>query len=241
MFGKKQSPKQWFTPGGNANRLYLDMLEQCHVFISGSQTKDRDSIRNGFVYTSLYKSPVDIRFVLFDLAGLYLVDYAALPHTMSYVSDLEKAILTMRNIVDIIDGRLAEYQESKTIFPSMWVIVDGYDVLSLRYGKQVESLIFSILSKGRMARVHLFLLAAYCKPYGGIDEIFPAYGCLNGTTSSKIRRITGIANVAPPINEIIYKSDTVRCERLVIPNIDDEQMTGRIQWWVNQCGKKGRK
>lgn len=57
MFGKKQLPKQWFTPGGHAHQIYLDMLHQPSIYFLGHQTVDRDSVRDGLINTALFQSP----------------------------------------------------------------------------------------------------------------------------------------------------------------------------------------
>lgn len=238
MFSRKSKPKLWYTPGGQVLKLYLDMLEQNHIFIAGSQSKDRDMVRDGFIYTALYQSPSTLQFVLLDLVGTYLNGYRDLPHTLAYTHDLNEGAGLLKYVVSLVDNRLGEYRNDWSItFSAVWIVIDGYDLLSLTYKKQVEPLIYSILSKGRIANVHLMLFSSYYKPHSGIDEMFPAYGCLNGTTSAKMYRIMGIKNITSPVGEIIYKGSTTPVSRVKIPYLEESVLKERINWWMNQCRK----
>lgn len=240
MFRKKkvELPKQWFTPGGLISNLYRDMLEQPHIYFLGHQTTDRDLVRDGLINTALFQAPTTMQLYLVDLCGTYMVAYRNLPHTMAYVYDELETLDLLNGIYSLVVERLKllAVDNSKT-FPAVWVIIDGFEGLCFNYKKRVEYVIPLILSKGKIANVHLALFSSYTKATGGIDELFPAYGIFNGAeiTTAKLRRITQ-RKIATAPKVIIYKNIDGLCDLVAIPSITDEEIKERVNWWQNQLG-----
>lgn len=243
MFGKKQLPKQWLMPDGDIYKVYLDMLEQPNIYFLGHQTVDRDLVRDGFMYTALSQPPSIMTFYLLDLCGLYMNIYRQLPHTIAYTNSEEEGLSILEDVQLKTIERLDMLRGNREKFlPTVWVVIDGYEALHFPYRKKVEKILSSILYRSRAANVHLALFTPYIKSSGGIDELFSSFGLFNSTdiTNAKFRRIAGNKATNAP-KEFIYKNIQGFCESVSIPEIKDDEIRNRVQWWVNQCGKKGRK
>lgn len=237
MFSKKRLPKQWFTPGGNASQMYLDMLNQPNIYFLGHQTVDRDLVRDGLINTALFQSPVTVKFCLMDLCGVYMIAYRDLPHTIAYTCDELKTLNLLNSLYALIIERLKLLVINKAeTFPVVWVIIDGFESLYFSYRKRVEYIIPLILSKGKIANVHLAVFSSYTKSAGGIDELFSSYGIFNGVeiTTAKLHRITQSKITTAP-KEIVYKNTDGICTRVRIPAISDDAISERVNWWKNQC------
>lgn len=233
-------PRQWVTPAGSASKLYLDMLEQPNLYILGPQTIDRDSVRDGFIYTALFRSPATIKFCFLDLCGVYLNQYKTLPHTIGYTRNKEEGLNILRNIYSIISERLDVLVENKNAkFPAIWVVIDGYEALHFAKKKNADNIVMSIILNGKIANVHLALFTSCIKSSGGIDMMFPSFGILNCAmiASAKFREIVGTKITTAP-KEIVYKNVQGECDRIIISQITDEEISERINWWEHQMNTR---
>ena len=94
--------KQWRTPGGTAAAVCLDMLKQPHLLIAGSTGSGKSVLINSLIYTALYKSPNQCKFILIDPKRVELIDYKPLPHTISYNSEMPNILDALQYSIDLM-------------------------------------------------------------------------------------------------------------------------------------------
>lgn len=178
-----------------------------------------------------------MKFYMMDLCGVYMIAYRDLPHTIAYTNDESETLNLLDSVYSLIIGRLKRLSVDRTgDFPAIWIIIDGFESLYFSYKKRAESIIALILSKGKIANVHLVLFSSYTKSAGGIDELFPSHGIFNGVeiATAKLHRITRSKITTAP-NEVIYKNADGICTKVRIPTISENTIRERVNWWKNQC------
>jgi len=67
MYINKHKPsKQWSIPFGQYQTVIADILKQTHILIAGCSGSGKSVLINNLIYTALYKSPNNCRFILID-------------------------------------------------------------------------------------------------------------------------------------------------------------------------------
>lgn len=226
--------RDWKVPVNNSDVIYIKMLKEPHVYFSGSQTKDRDAVRDGFIIAAAARTPTDINLVLLDLCGFYMRQCEKLPHTKAYTQDLEESLVILNNVKIIMNKRLSQLQNRMNNFSDLWVVIDGFEGLYFRYKSVFVSLISEILSSGTKVSVHLAAFSSYSEPEGGIDECFPSYVMLNGTANEKICRIIKEKKSLSLWNKMVYKNSKNECCEEEIPRVCDADISNIVSWWTKQ-------
>ena len=54
----------WIFPDGDADPLYLDLLNEIHFMIGGLPETGKSTIMDGVIYTALFHSPDEVKFYL---------------------------------------------------------------------------------------------------------------------------------------------------------------------------------
>ena len=152
--------KQWRTPGGTASAICLNMLEQPHLLIAGSTGSGKSVLINSLIYTALFKSPNQCKFILIDPKRVELVEYKQLPHTISHNSELPDILEALQTAIGLMENRYKLMQRQrlkKSNAADIYIIIDEYVDLVIQSKKQVERYIIRLSQLGRAANIHLIL------------------------------------------------------------------------------------
>ena len=233
--------KQWRTPGGLAAVVCLDMLKQPHLLIAGSTGSGKSVLINSLIYTALYKSPNQCKFILIDPKRVELIDYKPLPHTISYNSELPGILEALQTAIDLMETRYKTMQRQrlkKSNATGIYIIIDEYADLIIQAKKQVERYIIRLSQLGRAANIHLIL--ATQRPTrdiitGAIKvnlDCRIALRCPSPQDSRNIIDIKG-AETLPRYGYGYYRT-AAGLKLVSIPMTDPGELASRVKWWTNQ-------
>ena len=136
------------------------MLQQPHLLVAGATGSGKSVLINSLVYTALHSAPDQVQFILIDPKRVELVDYAQLPHTICYASELPEAISALQQAIQTMERRYSDMQqkrEKQSAESHIYVIIDEYADLIIQGKKYVEPLIIRLAQLGRAANVHLIV------------------------------------------------------------------------------------
>lgn len=159
------------SPSGRFYDLYADMAKQTHLMIAGATGSGKSVVENGIIATLLYKSPVDVQFILIDPKRVELNRYRHLPHTICYVSEPDTMLSALERAMRIVDERYTEMQKqnvNKYTGGHLYVIIDEFADLMTTQKKAVTPIVQRIAQVGRAANVHL-IICTQCP----IAEVIP--------------------------------------------------------------------
>lgn len=202
-------PNTWLTPAGPCPNLYADVLNQPHVFFAAPQGPERDRVRDGVIHAALFEAPCRLRLILLDFADFGMLRFRELPHVKGYTRHPVTGAEYLQRAVGMMEKRMAA--RKGTVFPALWIILDGLDVLPAEQKEAMAPLIRQILTQGEKADVHLLALAAAT---GEFDASFPAHAFLLGG---------GVSYRTAERNEVC-----------AIPQIEDQAIERQIRWWMDQ-------
>ena len=235
--------KLWRTPGGFASTVCLNMLEQPHLLIAGSTGSGKSVLINSLMYTALYKSPNQCKFILIDPKRVELIDYKLLPHTISYSSEMPDILDALQYSVDLMEKRYKQMQRQrikKSTAADIYIIIDEYADLVIQAKKQVERYIIRLSQLGRAANIHLIL--ATQRPTrdivtGAIKVNLDSRVALRCSTAQDSRNILDVkgAEMLPRYGYGYYKTPE-GLKLIAIPMIDPRELAARVKWWTDQKG-----
>ena len=245
---KKISPGRRYTsPAGKRYTLYADMLKQPHLLIAGATGSGKSVVINALIYTALYNFPTDqaggVQFILIDPKRVELASYRYLPHTLYYASEPETMRAALDHAMQLCESRYKQMQRAglkKYAGGDVYVIIDEFADLMTTQKKLVMPTIQRLAQIGRAARVHIIL--ATQTPIAKVlpTEIkcnFDARVALRTRSAQDSRNITGAAGceLLPRYGYAYYISpeETYKTE---IPMYSEEELTGRVRWWIDQTG-----
>lgn len=234
---------KWNTPGGNAPAICLDMLKQPHLLIAGATGSGKSVLINSIIYTALYSSPANIKFILIDPKRVELNNYKTLPHVIGYASEPEQIETALISAVELMESRFKAMQAVKVKEYSgahIYVIIDEFADLMTTQKKQTLPLLQRIAQLGRAARVHL--IAATQRPTrdiinGQIKVNMDSRVALRCPTSQDSRNIINIkgAETLPRYGQGYYLTpETMQPIKIDIPYITDETIADRIRFYTKQ-------
>jgi len=233
--------KLWRTPGGLASVICLNMLKQPHLLIAGSTGSGKSVLINSLIYNALYQSPNRCKFILIDPKRVELIDYKALPHTISYSSEIVDILKALQYSVDLMEKRYKAMQRQrikKSTAADIYIIIDEYADLIIQAKKQVEHHIIRLSQLGRAANIHLIL--ATQRPTrdivtGAIKVNLDSRVALRCSTAQDSRNIIDVkgAETLPRYGYGYYKTPA-ELKLISIPMIDPRELAERVKWWTNQ-------
>lgn len=234
--------KQWYTPGGQAQRLYIDILKQPHTLIAGTTGSGKSVCMNGIIYTALYLAPSQTRFVLIDPKKTELYQYRNLPHTAAYADTPEGAETALCATIREIEQRYTRCRARglrQSDEAAIYVFVDELSDLIYSNRATVGQLA-KIARIGRAANVHL-IAGTQCPNRKTLSAEFaancPARVGLRCRDRIESRQIIGSpeATTLPAVGYCYYLSPQLLQPTLAeVPYIRDAELAARVRWWEQQ-------
>lgn len=241
----------WTTPAASETSplytMYKDMLSQPHIMIAGATGSGKSVLVNALIYTSLFRFPLctgaknSVGFILIDPKRVELVKYKGLPHTLKYASEPAEMVQALQYAMDLTEDRYRAMQLQNAVKwdgGQVYVIIDEFADLMTTNRRQVQPLIQRLAQIGRAAGIHI-ILCTQC-PLAKVipTEIkvnFDARVALRTATAQHSRNIMeqsgcellpqyGQGYYVTPCGTTLYE----------IPMIPQEELSARVQWWMNQ-------
>ena len=247
-----------YTPSGDMENLYLDMLAKPHMLIAGTTGSGKSTIIDALIYTALYNfpsEPVDPRyrnyvaqFILIDPKRVGLSKFKRLPHTIFHAVSVEERRFALQKAIEIIEKRYRDMEVRGLVDydgGDLYVIIDEWANLMDDDKKNAVPLTCKLVAKGRAAKVHVILATqtptAEVLPTK-IRSNFPWRMCLCTDNASQSRVILGQSGceLLPWHGYGFYKQPGPGNTALYeIPTYTEEEIAARIKWWTDQAESQG--
>lgn len=234
----------WSSPAGQIMSICVDMLKQPHMLIAGATGSGKSVLLNSLIYTALYQSSNDAQFILIDPKRVELIDYAELPHTISYNTEIQPIINSLNYAIDLMELRYTEMQQQrikKSTKADVYVIIDEYADLMVQAKSKVTPLIQRLTQLGRAANIHVIL--ATQRPTrdiidGAIKVNIDSRVALRCPTPQDSRNVIDRkgAELLPKYGKGIYLNSD-RCEIVEIPYTPQEEINRIITHWMEQVAE----
>lgn len=236
-------PKEWHTPGGTAAAVCLDMLKQPHMLIAGSTGSGKSVLLNSLIYTALYKTPLQLQFILIDPKRVELNQYRPLPHCLRYASEPDEIAATLAAAAAYMNNRYKALQAQglkEWNGGHIYIIIDEFADLMTTQKRDTLPQLQRIAQLGRAA--HLHLIAATQRPTkdivnGQIKVNMDSRVALRCPTAQDSRNILDVkgAETLPRFGFGYYLTpETMRPELVKIPYTDPADLAARVKWWTDQ-------
>ena len=238
-----KKPKKWTTPAGEYQTVIENILEQTHVLIAGCSGSGKSVLINNLIYTALYKSPDDCRFVLLDPKRVELRNYMHLPHTIAYADETSGIVQLLNQTVEIMEQRykrMAQQGLKQSTEGDIYVIADEFGDLMTTCKAKAEPLIIRLAQLGRAANVHLVLAAQNPSRQtitAGIQINMTAQIALRCRNKIESRMIIGQsgAEELPQCGFGLYYAPRLASPvQIQINKIEDTEIKRLIDWWASQ-------
>lgn len=235
------------TPSGTCYKHLQNMLEQPHLLIAGTTGAGKSTLINALIYTALFRSPNNCRFVLIDPKGNELIDYAQLPHTERHCYTFEAIEKTIADCVKLMDNRyktMRARREKTYSGTDFYIIVDEYNFIKFRCSKQAETNIKTLAMQGRAAKIHLII--ATQRPTsdvidGCIKSCLPSRVCLRTATRQESKNVLDCsgAETLPPHGFAYYQTPEtlMKPELCSVPCYTPDEINVQVDFWLNQFKK----
>lgn len=238
-----KKPKEWANPAGEYQSVIENILEQTHVLIAGCSGSGKSVLINNLIYTALYKSPDNCRFVLLDPKRVELRDYMHLPHTLAYADETGDIIQLLNQTVDVMEHRykrMAQQGLKQSTETDIYIIADEFGDLMTTCKSDVEPLIIRLAQLGRAANMHLILAAQNPSRQtitAGIQVNMTAQIALRCRNKIESRMIIGQsgAEELPQYGFGLYYAPWLTSpSQIQISKIEDTEIKRLIDWWTSQ-------
>lgn len=240
------------TPAGPVYKLYAEMLTVPHLLIAGATGSGKSVIENGLIYTALYKSPAQARFLFLDSKRVELGLYRGLPHCIMYATEPEHMPVALGRAVDIIESRYKRMQRTSTRKYSgghVYILIDEFADLMTTQRRTIAPMIQRIAQIGRAANVHIILCTQT-----PIAKILPteikcnfdyrvALRTGNAQDSRNIIGQSGCELLPDPKTAGAgygYYQTGANRKLYKFPMISESDLTARVKWWTAQKTITGR-
>lgn len=233
---------KYITPGGNAPRLYSDLLyNEPHILIAGATGSGKSILINSLLARLLMSdSPVKSKLILIDPKKVELSPLEKLPHTLKYADEPDTAAAALDFAVNLMLFRYSEMKKQgikKYNGAPVYIVIDEYADLIVTNRKQIEPLITRLVQLGRAANIHLII--ATQRPTreiiaGAIRVNLDCKIALHTATAQDSRNIinqTGAESLPRFGFAYILNSDGLQMQ----PVIDiSEQLPALVNFWTSK-------
>lgn len=231
------------TPGGDAFRLYLDMLEQSHILIAGATGSGKSVVMHGLIATIMLSLSGEKAMILIDPKRIEFSQYRGLPHTWAYAQQPDDIENALHYAVDLMEKRfiwMERHVVRKSTEGDIYILVDEFADLMVTQKRAVLPLLIRIAQLGRAAKVHLILGTQ--RPTrdivtGQIKVNLDARLALRVPTPQDSRNIIDIkgAELLPRWGEGYYLTpETMRPRHVKVPMVSAEVIQHRLTHWHAQ-------
>ena len=241
-------PKEYITPAGTVYRPFIELSERPHLLIAGATGSGKSIALNGIIHSLLMtQSPFRTQFVLIDPKKVELIQYARLPHTARYASELPEIIRALQWAVDETDRRFAVMQRNgvrEFYGPHLYVIIDELADLMVTVKKESLPLLQRLAQIGRAARVHVIacsqniLAQTIPTPLKCNFSTVLGLRTANAQQSRFLIASTGCEMLPDPKREgkgYGYLRDGADLQKLLIYKYPDEEIETAIRWWTSSA------
>ena len=217
----------------------VDMTESSRILIAGCSGSGKSVALKDIIYTLMAKSPSENQFVFVDLKRVELRVFKCAPHTIAYVTEPERVLSALNNVLDIIDDRYRDMEESGQLIsdePNVWVVIDEYADLVTIGEKGIEKAIQRIAQIGRASRVGLILGTQ--RPCADILSTRIAVNldvrlCTRTVNKQDSRNVIGISG-AEALPDYGYGIMQIKGRNKIvkIPFLTQKELTDRVVTWI---------
>lgn len=158
--------KTIYSKGGEYNALSELILKQDHVLIGGTTGGGKSVLLNAILTDGLCFNKL---YYLIDPKGIELSCYKNTPNCRRYCGDYRNVLQVVKEVHQLMETRfktLVNENMRKHNGLDVYLVFDEY--ADIKFGlpkaqaKEVENLVFRIISKGRAAKVHVILCTQRC-------------------------------------------------------------------------------
>jgi len=239
-------PSAYRTPAGKIYRPFLDLAERPHLLIAGATGSGKSVALNGIIHTLLQtRSPFDAQFVLVDPKKVELIQFADLPHTARYASEMPDIIRSLQWAVDETERRFRTMQAARVREydgPHLYVIIDELADLMTTAKNDTLPPLQRLAQVGRAARVHVIACSQNV-----MAQTIPTVLKCNFSTILGLRTVNrqqsrfliaeaGCESLPDPKREgkgYGYLRDGSDLTKLLIYKYPDEETAHLIKWWTS--------
>lgn len=241
-------PKSYVTPDGTVYKPFLEMSERPHLLIAGATGSGKSVALTGIIHSLLMtQSPFRCRFILIDPKKVELIQYAKIPHTVRYASELPDIVRALQLAVDETDRRfrvmqdkeIREYQGSH-----LYVVIDELADLMVTLRKETLPLLQKLAQIGRAARVHVIacsqniLAQTIPTPLKCNFSTILGLRTANAQQSRFLIAATGCEMLPDPKREgkgYGFLRDGADLTKLLIYKYPEDQIESAIRWWKSSA------
>lgn len=152
----------------------LNLSNHPLVIIAGASGTGKTMLLKTWILSLVYThSPRKIKLLLIDPHGIELLGFNGIPHVAKPVlSDPESIIHTLQNVSEIIEKRLHRFKEegvtnieqyheqnTHSSLPHIVILFDNFGALSGETKNTIETLLFTIMQRGKLAGIILVITA----------------------------------------------------------------------------------
>ena len=236
------------TPGGKIYSLYDEISSRPHVLIAGATGSGKSVTLNGIIYTLLStRSPSECQFVLVDPKKVELMQYAKLPHVISYASEPSDIVAALNIAVDETARRFSAMQKKGVKEYSgadLYVIIDELADLMVSQKKETLPQLQRLAQIGRAAHVHVIACSQNV-----MAQTIPTVLKCNFPTILGLRTATAQQSrflISVPGCELLpdpkragravgYLRDGADLARYDLHMYTDEEIATVIYWWTSSA------
>ena len=223
--------------------LFEALMNEIHLMVAGATGSGKSNVINGIITKALYKAPTEVQFILIDPKKVELIDYADLPHTITYASSPKERVWALKEAVEIADSRYDEMQARrvKEFWGShLYVVIDELADLMTTQKNEVLPSLQRLAQIGRAARVHLFVATQH--PLSSVIDTSIkcnidtriALRTRNRQDSRNIMDVAGCETL-PKVGKAFYVSAN-GIDLIDVPKVDEEETQNRIAYWTGLQG-----
>ena len=152
---------KYITPGGNAPRLYSELIAEPHLLIAGATGSGKSTLINSLVARLLMtNSPATAQLILIDPKRVELFPLRRLPHCIRYADTIPATIQALTEAERELERRFKAMQKQgrkQSTEPHLYIIIDEYADLITTAAKAVTPIITRLVQLGRAGNIHLII------------------------------------------------------------------------------------
>lgn len=245
--------RSYVTPGGRVYDPFLSLASRPHLLIAGATGSGKSVALNGILASLLMtESPVTVRFCLIDPKKVELIQYADLPHTVRYASEMSDIIRALQWAAEETDRRFSVMQKARVKDydgSALYVIVDELADLMTSAKNETLPLLQKLAAIGRAAKVHVIACSQNIMAQTIPTVLrcnFSAVLGLRTATAQQSRfliSVPGCEKLPDPKREgkgYGFLRDGADLDKLYVYKYSDPVLSDLIDWWTSaKCITKG--